>query len=180
MKTLISELKFDENEALDFEQLKILLKGRVSGLKVKYVDLETVTKQYVLSDFLPSHVNASLILLTAVVSGRTQRHWTCLIRHKDNSLSFFDSMAFGFHTLSHLLQDNMKFANFMRRIKAKPNKKQIQKEASMIKTCGLHCVVRLVKHELKSNEYDHWLHGFRMDTDLLIAVLTYIGHLSVQ
>ena len=180
MKTLIAELKFDESDALDFSQLKILLKGRVSGLRVKYIDLETVTKEYSLADFLPSHANAALILLTAIVSGRTQRHWTCLIRHKDNSLSFFDSMAFGFHTLSHLLQDNMKFANFMRSIRAKSNKTQLQKEVSMIKTCGLHCVVRLVKHELKSNEYDHWLHGFRMDTDLLVAVLTYIGHLSVS
>ena len=179
MKTLISELKWEENDALDFSQLKIMLKGRVTGLKCKYVDTETISGAYSIDQFLPSSVNAALVLLTAHISGRSQRHWTCLIRHKDNTISFFDSMAFGFHMLSTLMKDDMKFANFMRKIRAKPNTKQIQKESSKIKTCGLHCVVRLVKHELKSNEYDHWLHGINVEPDLLIAILTYIGHLSI-
>ena len=180
MKTLIAELKWDENEALDFSQLKILLKGRVTGLKCKYVDTEMIKGPYTIEQFLPTAVNCALVLLSATISGRKQRHWTCLIRHKDNSISFFDSMAFGFHMLSTLLKDNMKFANFMVKIRANPNKKQLQKSASKIKTCGLHCVVRLVKHELKSNEYDHWLHGINVEPDLLIAILTYIGHLSVH
>lgn len=180
MRTLITELKFSESEALDFFEIKRLLKGRVSGLKVKYIDLETVRGPYKLSTFLPQGFNAALILLTAHISGKTQRHWTCLIRHKDNTLSFFDSMAFGFHTLSTLLQDNMKFAKFMTRIRAKPNKKQLQEEVSKIKTCGLHCCVRLVKHELKSHEYDHWLLGINVEADQLVALLTYIGHLSVS
>ena len=180
MRTLAAELKFSEADALDFFQIKRLLNGRVSGLKVKYIDLETVRGAYKLSTFLPSGFNACLILLTAHISGRTQRHWTCLIRHKDNTLSFFDSMAFGFHTLSTLLKDNQKFGLFMTRIRAKPNKKKLQQAVSKIKTCGLHCCVRLVKHDLKSTEYDHWLLGINVDTDELVALITYIGHLSIS
>lgn len=180
MKTLAHEIKLEENDALDWKQLSTLLKGRVSGLRCKYVDLEELRGEYTLEKFMPSGINACVCLLTAHISGRTQRHWCCFIRHTDKSISFFDSMAFGFNTLSRLMKDNGKFAKFCRKIRANPNKKQIQKEASMVKTCGLHVCVRLVRHDLKSGEYDHWLLGIRMDSDQLVALMTYIGHLSVK
>ena len=58
MRTLAAELKFSEADALDFFQIKRLLNGRVSGLKVKYIDLETVRGAYKLSTFLPPGYNA--------------------------------------------------------------------------------------------------------------------------
>ena len=180
MRTLAEEIKLEENQALDYSQLSTLLKGRVSGLKCKYVDLEEFRGEYSLEKFIPSGMNACLLLLTAHIQGKTQRHWTCLIRHKDNSISFFESMACGLPTLTSLLKDNGRLANFLRKIRATPNKKQLQAESSKIKTCGLHCVCRLVRHDLKSGEYDHWLNGFRIDNDSLVTILTYIGHLSVH
>jgi len=180
MRTLAAEIKLEENEALDYSQLGTLLKGRVTGLKCKYIDLEEYRGEYRLDKFMPSGMNACLLLLTAHIQGRTQRHWTCLIRHKDNTISFFESMAFGLHTLTTLLKDNGRLANFLHKIRATPNKKQLQESSAKIKTCGLHCVCRLVRHDLKSGEYDHWLQGFRIDADSLVTILTYIGHLSVH
>ncbi len=180
MRTLAAEIKLEENEALDYSQLSTLLKGRVTGLKCKYIDLEEYRGEYTLDKFIPSGMNACLLLLTAHIQGRTQRHWTCLIRHKDNTISFFESMAFGLHTLTTLLKDNGRLSDFLRKIKSTPNKKRLQESSAKIKTCGLHCVCRLVRHDLKSGEYDHWLQGFRIDADSLVTILTYIGHLSVH
>ena len=176
MKTLAEEIQLLEDRALDYEEIRTILAHRVSGLHCKFIDLETFKNQYQLSDILPPHINASIILLTA--PALNSRHWTCLIRHK-NKYSFFDSLALGYGKLGSMLQDNGRFVGFLKSIRAEPNTTRIQKNTADIKTCSLHVICRLVKYNLTNGQYVHWLHSLRMHPDELVCLLTYIGHLSV-
>ena len=180
MKTLREELVIDETTPLNFNDLHTILAHRVSGLHVNFIDAEEYGKApYELRKFIPSGSNACLILLSATVDGRTQRHWTCLIRHRDGRLSFYDSLAFGIDKISSMIHDGGKFAQFIRKINAEPNKSKHQTSNRGVTTCGLHCCCRLVQYQKKNNEYDHWLKSINMKYDELIALITYIGHLSV-
>ncbi len=180
MKTLQEELVIDETTPLNFNDLHTILAHRVSGLHVNFIDLEDYgNSAYELRKFMPSGSNSCLLLLSASVDGRTQRHWTCMIRHADSKLSFYDSLAFGIDKISSMLHDNGKFAQFIRKIRAEPNRAKHQSSSRGITTCGLHCVTRLVQYKKKNNEYDHWLKSVNMKFDELVALITYIGHLSV-
>ena len=94
MKTLSQELKIDQNTPLNYVQVSHILRGRVPGLIMKFVEVETLKRPYRLEQFLPNKCNAALCLLSATISGRTQNHWSALIRHDNGTLEWFDSMAF--------------------------------------------------------------------------------------
>lgn len=178
MKTLLEELNIEQNTPLNFVQVSHIIRGRVPGLVMKFVEVANLKKPYKLEQFLPHKCNAALCLLTATVSGREQNHWSALIRHEDNTLEWFDSMAFGFNHLGVLL-DDPDFIDFLRKHKARKNTKRLQKEARDVKTCSLHCIVRLAKRKLTNPQYERWIKSMRMDTDRLVTLLTYIGHLTL-
>jgi len=180
MKTLQEELVIDETTPLNFNDLHTILAHRVSGLHVNFIDAQEYgNSPYELRKFIPSGSNTCLLLLSAQVDGKTQRHWTCLIRHRDNRISFYDSLAFGIDKLSSMLHDGGKLAQFLRKIRADANTSKHQSSNRGITTCGLHCVCRLVQFSKKNNEYDHWLKSINIKYDELVALITYIGHLSV-
>ena len=145
---------------------------------MKFVEVETLKRPYRLEQFLPNKCNAALCLLSATISGRTQNHWSALIRHDNGALEWFDSMAFDLGHLGMLLDDR-DFIEFLRRNKARKNTKRLQKEARDVKTCSLHCIVRLAKRNLTNPEYERWISSLGMDTDRLVTLLTYIGHLTL-
>ncbi len=179
MKTLRQELNFDSRMPLTFTQVSTILKNRVSGLKVKYMDLEEHKGPYKKENFFSHETNTCLVLLTAIIAGQTQRHWVTILKHRDGSYSYFDSLALGLHKTSHLLKD-ARFPTFLKKIRANVNSKRLQSDHRDVATCGLHCICRMVKHELKNNEYYHWIHSIRnMKPDEIVCWLTYLGHLTV-
>jgi hypothetical protein len=180
MKTLRHELKIDTRMPLTFSQVHTIMKNRVDGLKVKYMDLEEFKGEYTQEVFFPQGCNASLVLLTAIIAGATQRHWVVILKHSDRSFSFFDSLALGLHKVSHILKDN-RLPMFLRKIRANVNTKRLQSDHRDVATCGLHCICRMLKHDLKNNEYNHWILSIRnLKPDEVVVFLTYIGHITVN
>ena len=179
MKTLLRELKLEQNTPLNYIQVSHILKGRVPGLVMKFVEVEKLSRPLTIEQFLPHKCNAALCLLSAVIDGRTQNHWSTLLRHDNGSLEWFDSMAFDLDHLGMLLDDK-EFINFLKSHKVRRNTKRLQKEARDTKTCSLHCIVRLAKRHLTNPEYERWISSVRMDYDRLVTLLTYIGHLTLK
>ena len=182
MRTLLQELRYEENEALDFQQIQTILGNRCKNLRVKYTDLESLHNNYTINDLLPSHVNSALVLLTARLNARVNRHWVTLMRHQNGKISFYDPLRLGPNVLSSYMKDKGYFARFLKQIKADVNTSKHQRNADMIKTCGLHACSRLVAfsvQDLTNKQYDHWISSVNMSPDELVALLTYIGHLSV-
>ena len=178
----MQELKIVEDIPLDFAQIQRILQGKCKNLHVKYTDLETLGNNYSLRDILPRGVNAGLVLLSANLGGTVNRHWVTFLRHRDGKIEFYDPLALGVHTLSSYMDDNGYFARFVRSIKASPNQKKHQENKKMIKTCGLHNICRMVAfstQNLTNHQYDHWIHSVNMSPDLVVAIITYIGHLSM-
>ena len=183
MKTLLELLKLNEDEALDFAEIQTILGNRCKNLHVKYTDLESLNNNYTLRDLLPSHVNAALVLLTARLNSRVNRHWVTIMKHRNGKLSFYDPLRLGAHVLSSYMKDNGYFARFLRQNKIDINKEKHQRNADMIKTCGLHACSRLVAfstQDLTNSQYHHWLSSINMNFDELVALITFIGHISVQ
>lgn len=144
------------------------------------MDLEDYRGTYNKQNFFSHDANVSLVLLTAMIAGQKQRHWVCILKHKDGSYSYFDSLALGLHKTSHLLKDK-RFPTFLREISVNVNSKRLQSDHRDVATCGLHCICRMVKHELKNNEYNHWILSIRnMKPDETVCWLTYLGHLTVN
>lgn len=182
MKVLLQELKIIEDRALDFKEIQTILAGKCKNLHVKYTDLASLHNNYNLSDILPTKVNAGLVLLTARLNSRVNRHWTVFLRHRNGKISFYDSLNLGVHTLSSYMNDGGFFADFVHRIRADVNTKKHQRNSEMLKTCGLHCCCRMVAfatQDLTNNQYDHWIASVNMSPDLVVSILTYIGHLSM-
>lgn len=180
MKTLRQELKIDTRMPLTFKDLKVIMQNRVTGLKCNYVDLEEFRSEYNIANFFKNNSNASLVLLTALIAGQKQRHWVVILRHTDGTFSYFDSLALGLHNTSHLLK-NPHFPKFLKKIKANINSKRLQSSHQDVATCGLHCVCRMLKHDLKNNEYNHWILSIRnQNPDEIVVWLTYIGHVTVN
>ena len=175
MKTLIQELKIIEDRPLDFHEIQTILAGKCKNLHVKYTDLDTLHNNYRLSDLLPTHVNAALVLLTATLNSRVNRHWVSFLRHPNGKISFYDPLNLGIHTLSSYMNDNGYFARFVKSIKADVNAKKHQRNAMMIKTCGLHNACRLVAfatQDLTNHQYDHWIASVNLSPDLAVSILT--------
>ena len=182
MKTLMQELKIIEDRPLDFHEIQTILAGKCKNLHVKYTDLESLHNNYKLSDILPRHVNAALVLLTATLNSTVNRHWVTFLRHQNGKIEFYDPLALGVHTLSSYMKDNGYFARFVQQIKAEPNRKKHQRTTNMIKTCGLHNTCRMVAfatQNLTNHQYDHWIASVNMSPDLIVSCLTYIGHISM-
>ena len=182
MKTLMQELKIIEDRPLDFKEIQTILAGKCQNLHVKYTDLASLHNNYTLSDILPTKVNAGLVLLTARLNSRVNRHWTCFLRHRNGKISFYDPLNLGVHTLSSYMNDGGYFSDFVQRIRADVNAKKHQRNAEMIKTCGLHNICRMVAfatQDLTNHQYDHWISSVNMSPDLAVSFLTYIGHLSM-
>ena len=181
MRTLREQIRLEENEALSFHDIQNILSNRCRNLHVKFTDLEA-KGNYSLADILPTGANAGLVLLTARLSTGVNRHWVTFLKHRNGKISFYDPLALGPHTLSSYMNDNGRFAKFVRNIKANVNTRKHQQDKTKIKTCGLHAVVRMVAHatqDLTNGEFDHWLTSINMPADELVTLLTYIGHLSV-
>ena len=182
MRTLVQQLKVIEDEPLDFSQIQTILAHRCDNLHVTYTDLESLKNKYELSDILPTKSNGALILLTARLSSRVNRHWVTLLRHKNGNLSFYDPLRIGPHVLSSYMNDGGYFARYIKKIKADVNTQKHQRNAEMIKTCGLHASSRLVAlatQDLTNSEYHHWITSVNMSPDLAVSFLCYIGHLTV-
>ena len=157
-----------------------ILKNRCSGLKVFFMDLEEFRGEYTVEIFFKHDSNASLVLLTAMIAGKQQRHWVVILKHSDRSFSFFDSLALGLHKVQHLLKDG-RFSKFLNNIRANVNHKRLQSNHLDVATCGLHCIVRMLKHDLKNNEYYHWILSIRnLNPDEIVVWLTYLGHVTVN
>ncbi len=180
MKTLRHELDFDSRMPLTYSQVSTILKNKVSGLRVKFMDLEDYKGPYNKANFFSHESNASLVLLTAIIAGSKQRHWVVILKHKDGSFSYFDSLALGLHKTSHLLKD-ARFPTFLKKLRANVNTKKLQNDHRDLATCGLHCICRMIKHKLKNNEYNHWILSIRnLKPDEIVTWLTYLGHLTVN
>ena len=182
MRTLRELLRLEENEPLDFSEIQTILGHRVRNLHVKFSDLESYKNKYTLADVLPPHVNAALLLLTARISSKVNRHWVTLMRHQNGSISFYDPLRLGPHLLSSYMNDNNYFATFIRKIRADVNTQKHQRNTSLIKTCALHACCRLIAfgtQDLSNSEYHGWITSINMPTDELVTLLTFVGHLSV-
>ncbi len=167
------EIQTDESTALDYNDISKLLSGRVSGMRMGFVDLENL-HEYKLENFLPHHRNCCAILLTATFGNRIQRHWSCLIRNP-KGLFFFESLGLGKTLLSRVL-GNSKFVSFLESINAQVNTHKLQRNSAKIRTCGLHLCIRLAKRKLTNREYSHWLQTISLKPDETVALLSYLGH----
>ena len=173
MDTLEQELKHDESYSLDFEDIRRIISGRAYGLTMGFIDLEAKPDATV-EDAIKGQ-NVCAVLCTATIQGRKQRHWTCLIK-QGKRLSYFESLGLG--KKIEKLVDAPGWWESLAKHKAEFNTNRLQKESHAITTCGLHIIVRGVKHELTNVQYVHWLRSARSEPDYTVAMLTHFGHKS--
>ena len=114
--TLAKELLVDETTALTWHELHRMMSGRIPHMKAKMMDLEEHRGPFKTQDFLPRHINACFVLLTASLSGRPQRHWGILVRNSAG-VDFFDSLALKKHEISHIVTNGKPFVEWMNREK---------------------------------------------------------------
>ena len=167
--SLAKELKHEESIALDFSEIKRILAGRVKNLKVGFVDLESGFNDH---DLLKR--SQVLVLMTANVSGNTQRHWGVLT-HNKKGLFFYESLGMGVKVIRRII-NTPSFADWLVKHKAKVNTFKHQKDSHAVRTCSLHCICRVVKKDLSNKEYNHWLHSVPLTPDMTVSLITYLGH----
>ena len=180
-RTLKQELRWDESQALDFRDIRRILDqrgGKSDGLKAGYVDLESVKGEYTLDRFLPRGHNACCVLLSTRLGGGVQRHWTALLRNS-KGVFFFDSLDLKAVTLSKILEDDGKFVRFLKSVGANMVNKKLQESHKMVRTCGLHVVVRVFCWQMSNAQYLQYLLSATncVSPDKLVALMTIIGHL---
>ena len=171
--SLAHEIITDESTPLDYEDISKMLSGRVKGMRLGFVDLETV-KTYTMETFLPHHRNCCAVLLTAGFGNKVQRHWSVLIRN-NKGLFFWESLGLGPAMLNKVV-GNTKFLNLLQRHRAHINSHQLQRESKKIRTCGLHITVRISKFGMTNRQYNNWLTTLKLPADETVALLTYLGH----
>ena len=177
MKTLRSQLNFDESQAINFLTVKKILQHRVKDLKVAFWDLEdNWKKEFVLKKILPKYSNCVAVLLKAHIGKKPQYHWGTVIRNKKGKLFWWDSLGLSDASLNKVLKDNGKFVRFLHQNKIQMNRTKFQSSSRKIRTCGLHLCVRLSQFQLSNSEYNTWLRSMRTNADDLVALLTFIGH----
>jgi hypothetical protein len=182
MKTLRQEIALEEDFPLDFSQIQTILQHRCSNLKVHFTDLEEITPRYRMHNIIPPGFNVGLVLLSAKIDRKVNRHWVTFLRHMNNKISFYDPLNLGIHTLSSYMKDGGYFAKFVQRNKCDVNRQKHQKNVSKIKTCGLHACSRMVAHsvqDMTNQQYHNWLTSVHLPPDELVTLLCYIGHISV-
>ena len=182
MKTLLELLTLQEDQALSFEQLQTILSGRVSNLRVKLSDIESMGQRYEISDIIPKGYNAGICLLSATLDHAVKRHWVTILKHRNGSFSCYDPLALSPHTLSGYMNDGGYWARFITQNRIESNTNRHQKSKKNIKTCGLHACSRLIAHatqDLSNRQYHHWLTSVRMAPDELVTLLCFVGHLSI-
>ena len=181
MRTLNTDLRWDESQALDFSEIKRILDsrgGQAKGLRCGYVDLESVHGKYDLPRFLPAAHNSCAILLTTRITHNIQRHWVCLLRNT-KGVFFFDSLNLGYAMLTKILDDSGKFVSFLKNIRAKPNTNKLQSSAKMIRTCGLWTAVRIWCWKMSNPSFHHYITNAPscLRPDQTVALMTMIGHI---
>ena len=169
--TLEQELKHDETYSLDFNDIRRIIQGRAYGMTMGFVDLEenpdtTVEKAL-------QGKNCCAVLCTAVIQHHKQRHWSLILRNK-KGISYFESLGMG-KKITRLVHAPVFWASLAKH-RAEFNTHKLQKNSKAITTCGLHIIVRAVKHEMSNQEYAHWLMSARGLPDYTVALLTHFGH----
>ena len=180
-RTLKQELRWDESQALDFRDIRRILDqrgGKSDGLTAGYVDLESVKGEYTLDRFLPRGHNVCCVLLSTRLGGGVQRHWTALLRNS-KGVFFFDSLDLKPVMLSKILEDGGKFVRFLKKVGANMVNKKLQESHKMVRTCGLHVVVRVFCWQMSNAQYIQYLLSATncVSPDKLVALMTIIGHL---
>ncbi len=176
MTTLEHEITIDEKKPLSFQDISRILKGRVKGCSMVYVDLETIRGELTLSRMLGEH-DCACILLTSHVGGVLQRHWTVLLKVK-HRYCFFDSLALRFPQLDSLLGDK-RLTDFLKKIKVERSTRKLQAHISKIRTCGCWAAVRCAKFRLTNSQFVKWITSNKhMVPDRTVVKLCLIGLLT--
>lgn len=176
MGTLESEITLDESKPLSFADISRIIKGRIRGCSILYVDLETIRGKYTVERLIGQH-DCACILITATNNGGVQRHWTVLHKLK-NRYYFFDSLALRWPMLDALIGDN-RLTSFMKSIKAVPSTRKLQAHIKMIRTCGCWAAVRCAKYQLNYTQFVKWVTSNRHTTaDRTVVQLCLIGLLT--
>ena len=128
--SLAHEIITDESTALDYEDIAKLLSGRVKGMKLGFVDLETL-KSYSMETFLPRHRNCCCVLLTASFGNKIQRHWSVLVRNK-RGIFFYESLGLG-PVMLEKVTGSSKFLNLLKTNRVRINNHQVQRESKKIR-----------------------------------------------
>ena len=78
-----------------------------------------------------------------------------------------------------LLEDGGKFVNFLKGLKVNMVNKKLQESHKMIRTCGLHVVVRVFCWQMSNAQYIQYLLSATncVSPDKLVALMTIIGHM---
>jgi hypothetical protein len=176
-KTLKQLVNIDESMALSFPEISKILTGRFGkGKTIFFCDLETIKGEYTQQNIIGHH-NCACILLSAVLGGTTQRHWTCLLKTA-KGYSFFDSLGMTWKTLDHLLGDT-RLTDFLRKIKAEPSIRKLQSHSRKVRTCGCHVATRLAFNKKTNSEYVKFITSDRHRTvDETVVNLCVIGLLN--
>jgi hypothetical protein len=180
--------KIKKNKAL--EDMKKTLAYSLSDADIRYIlgqgtkivefkDLDTFADIY---DLLPEKKDFAIIL---VESKDNSGHWVMLLRD-GNRIEQFDSygcpleteLNFISSTMNRILgQSKQEFHQLMRTIDDKDelvyNKSRLQAEDPSISTCGRHCCLRALMHNLgySLEEYLQFLEDHREETGLPIDVI---------
>ena len=173
MSTLKADLKHDEMHPLDYNDIKRIVSGKVEGLRMKLVDLEE-TRISDMKHFFGHNNNVCAVLLTATIGNRKQRHWSVLIRHAKNKLSFWESLGLG-KKLKHYI-DQPEFFDMLSTYHVEYSTVRFQRNNHDVRTCGLHLVARCLQYKKNNAQYARWLRSVNLDSDLVVSLLTHIGH----
>lgn len=171
-------LKSYEDIALSNEDITNLLNGEVKI--VLYPDLHN----YKNIDEVLGPYKACILLFEAKPS---YGHWVAIFKEDDKILSFFnpyggypddslDYIPYHFAEVSNQLVPYLSILMYNSPYKLTYNEFKFQKKKKGVKTCGRHCVFRLLNRDLDLYEYKRYLDAlcklYKTDYDGVVTILT--------
>lgn len=171
-------IKHYEDIALSNKDIMSLLHGKAS------IVLYPKLYRYDNIDMVLGPYDACVLLFEAKPN---YGHWVCLFKINNHTLEFFNPYGgFPDDSLEYIPENfrersYQKFPILSELLLVCPyeltyNEHQFQQKTKDIKTCGRHCVVRLLHRNLSLEEYTHFLNDmckkFNTDYDGIVTILT--------
>ena len=180
MRTLYQDILNAENLSLSGKDIQTILNNDVD--LVAYVDFANMT------DVREAFTKSNRVVILFETEARNVGHYVAMIyKQRTNTIEYFDPYGFNpGEDIAHskwLIKNNdvrtteslkyllAKFKNFGGQVNVNNNRYQAM--ARHINTCGRHCIIRLLKHELTNTEYNIYLRGFGLTPDQIVSMLTF-------
>jgi hypothetical protein len=173
-------IKKNEDIALSNYEIDKKLDGKTKVLK--YSALRRFNN---INDLLEPYKNFILLFMSKPNYG----HWTCVLKHS-NKIEYFDPYGGQSNypdTILDKIDNNIKKETnqnypyltkllYNSNYPIEYNNYRFQEMGNSIKTCGRHCIVRILLKDLELEEYYNFMHNlsksYKMNYDEIVTIIT--------